>query len=76
MPQRKKPITRRSKVEDESVGRPTEHHGKHREDDESLPGSGGSKGGLNKQAGAGTLGTMQNTGLPKRGSAKPRLRGR
>lgn len=52
MPQEKQPITRRPKVEDESTGNPSEHHGKHQPWDEALPGSGGSKGGLNRQAGA------------------------
>ena len=51
MPQQKQPITRRPKVEDESTGRGTEKHGKHREGDEALPGSGGSKGGLNRESG-------------------------
>jgi hypothetical protein len=60
MPQRKKPIKQRPKVEDESTGNPTEYHGKHREQDEALPGRGGTKGGLNKNSGGGTLGTKQN----------------
>lgn len=52
MPQSNRPITKRPKVEDESTGEPpAEKHGKHRERDESLPGSGGDKGGLNKQSG-------------------------
>jgi hypothetical protein len=62
MPHRKKPIKQRPKVEDESTGNPREYHGKHGEDDESLPGRGGRKGGLNKASGRGTLGTKQNQG--------------
>src|SRR4051812_35626583 len=60
MPHRKKPITQRPKIEDESTGNPREHHGKHREADEALPGTGGTKGGLNKRSGGGTLGRKQN----------------
>ena len=56
MPQQKRPITERPKVEDESTGNGTEFHGKHREQDEALPGSGGDKAGLNKQSAAGTKG--------------------
>jgi hypothetical protein len=51
MPTSNRDITERPKVEDESVGRGSEHHGKHREGDEALPGSGGDKAGLNKAAG-------------------------
>jgi hypothetical protein len=54
MPQRKQPIKERPKVEDESTGSPSEHHGKHREQDEALPGKGSTKGGLNKQSGGDT----------------------
>ena len=54
MPQRKEPIKERPKVEDETTGNPSEHHGKHREQDEALPGKGSSKGGLNKQSGGDT----------------------
>lgn len=50
MPQRKEPIKQRPKVEDESTGKPDEHHGKHQEKDEALPGKGGNKGGLNKES--------------------------
>lgn len=51
MPQEKEPIKQRPKVEDESTGNPTEHHGKHQPWDEGLPGDGGTKGGLNRDAG-------------------------
>ena len=54
MPQRNEPITERPKIEDESTGEPTVHHGTHRQEDEALPGSGGDKGGLNKQSGGDT----------------------
>ncbi len=54
MPQREKPIKARSKAEDESTGNPSEHHGKHREQDEALPGEGGTKGGLNTESGGDT----------------------
>jgi hypothetical protein len=50
MPQQKQPITDRPKVEDESTGNGTEFHGTHQQRDEALPGSGGDKAGLNKQA--------------------------
>lgn len=52
MPQREKPIKARSKAEDESTGtpNPSEQHGKHREEDEALPGKNSEKGGLNKQS--------------------------
>jgi hypothetical protein len=51
MPQRKEPIKERPKAEDESTGNPPERHGKHRENDEALPGKGSTKAGLNKQSG-------------------------
>lgn len=70
MPQRKEPITFRPKTEDESTGNPPGFRGLHRENDEALPGSGGTKGGLNKAAGRGTLGTRQNSGLPRGRSRK------
>lgn len=54
MPQQNRPITRRPKTEDESTGNGSELHGKHREDDEALPGKGSTKGGLNRDAGGGT----------------------
>jgi hypothetical protein len=56
MPQRKEPITERPKDHDESTGspQPTEQHGKHKEQDEALPGKGSTKGGLNKQSGGDT----------------------
>lgn len=52
MPQREKPLKARTKIEDESTGtpNPSEHHGKHRADDEALPGKDSEKGGLNKQS--------------------------
>lgn len=52
MPQENRPITERPKVEDESTGRGSEKHGKHREDDEALPGKGSEKGGLGRESGA------------------------
>ncbi|HEX6589528.1 MAG TPA: hypothetical protein VF039_10930 [Longimicrobiales bacterium] len=52
MPQRNEPVTKKSKVEDESLGHGSEKHGKHREQDEALPGKGSSKGGLNRDSGA------------------------
>ncbi len=54
MPDRERPLKARPKEEDESTGKPTEHHGKHNEQDEALPGKGGEKGGLNKQSGGDT----------------------
>ena len=54
MPQQKQPITRKPKVEDEHTGSGSEKHGKHREQDEALPGKGSTKGGLNKQSGGNT----------------------
>lgn len=51
MPQQKQPVTQKPKVEDESTGHGSEKHGKHRERDEALPGSGGSKGGMNRESG-------------------------
>lgn len=72
MPHRKKPITFRPKTEDESIGNPPGRRGPHREGDEALPGKGGTKGGLNKASGAGTLGTRQNAGLPHGRSHKPK----
>ncbi len=52
MPQEKQPITQKPKVEDEHTGSGSEKHGKHREQDEALPGKGSTKGGLNKDSGA------------------------
>ena len=72
MPQRPKPIKQRAKSEDESTGNPPGHRGPHQPFDEALPGKGSSKGGLNRQAGAGSLGTKQNDGLPHGGSHKVR----
>jgi hypothetical protein len=53
MPQRNQPITDRPKVEDESTGNGSGHHGTHREQDEALPGRGSEKGGLNRDSGRG-----------------------
>jgi hypothetical protein len=73
MPQRKQPITQRPKVEDESTGSDaSERHGVHRQQDEALPGGGGTKGGLNKTAGSEGRGTKQNQGLPQGDSHKTR----
>ena len=54
MPDRERPLKARPKEEDESTGQTTEHHGKHKEQDEALPGKGSEKGGLNKQSGGDT----------------------
>lgn len=51
MPKQNQPITHRPKVADESTGTGTERHGKHREQDEALPGTGDEKGGLSRYAG-------------------------
>lgn len=53
MPQRRGPIKQRPKVEDESTGNPPERYGPHQPWDEALPGSGGTKAGLNKYSGLG-----------------------
>lgn len=50
MPKQERPVTHRPKIEDESTGNGSERHGKHREEDEALPGKGSSVGGLNKYA--------------------------
>ncbi|HET9983941.1 MAG TPA: hypothetical protein VFQ38_10155 [Longimicrobiales bacterium] len=63
MPHRKRPITQRPKVEDESIGNPPERHGPHQPYDEALPGKGGRLGGLNRQASP--PGRKQNLGRPK-----------
>lgn len=66
MPQRNQPITKRPKVEDESIGEPpAEEHGKHRERDEALPGKGSEKGGLNRESGV-------DHGTPTRGGKQSR----
>jgi hypothetical protein len=44
MPHRKKPIRSRPKSEDESIGNPPEHHGKHRAEDESRAARGATRG--------------------------------
>ena len=54
MPTDGQPVTKKPKVEDEHTGAGTQKHGKHREQDEALPGKGSTKGGLNKQAGGET----------------------
>lgn len=80
MPQQKGPIKQRPKVEDESIGNPPEKHGPHQPYDESLPGSGGTKGGLNRYAGAGRRGSSgekhrraaQPTGGTKENRGKPK----
>ena len=64
MPQQKQPITDRPRVDDRTEGDP-EFHGKHSEGDEGLPGAGGTKGGLNRDAGDGSRGSRQNDGRPK-----------
>jgi hypothetical protein len=69
MPKQERPITDRPNPADESVQEPRQRHGKHREDDEALRGSGGTKGGLNKGS---STGTKQNTGKPTGDSGKPR----
>lgn len=70
MPQQKRPIVERPKVEDESTGRGTEQHGKHREDDEALAGRGSSKGGLNRDAGRSREG-RPTRGTPGESSRRP-----
>jgi hypothetical protein len=70
MPKQNQPITRRTNAEKESVASTREHHGKHRENDEALPGRGSTKGGLNRSSGTG--GRKQNSGLPKGNSSKTR----
>ena len=54
MPQEKQPITKAPKIEDESTGNGSDRHGKHKQQDEALPGKGSTKGGLNKQSGGDT----------------------
>lgn len=51
MPKQNRPIVERPKVEDESTGRGSDRHGRHRTEDEALPGKGSAKGGLNRDAG-------------------------
>lgn len=70
MPQRKRPITHRPKVEDESTGNPTDRRGPHKDVDEALPGRGGTKGGLNKYSGTGRRGSAG-----ERRRRRPRLKG-
>lgn len=71
MPHRKKPIKQRPKVDDESIGRPREFHGKHREDDEALPGRGSTKGGLNRQSE--TRGSKQSERTPHHERERDRI---
>ena len=66
MPQRKQPITEKPKVEDESLGHGSEKHGKHKEQDEALPGKGSTKGGLNKQSRGETPGGGDESGKQRR----------
>ena len=61
MPQEKQPITKKAKVEDESVGHGSVKHGKHKEQDEALPGKGSTKGGLNKDSGADSKDTTKSS---------------
>jgi hypothetical protein len=70
MPKQKQPVTRRPNAEEERGTGTREYHGKHREEDEALPGRGSTKGGLNRSSG--TSGRKQNTGLPKGNSSKTR----
>lgn len=60
MPQRKRPIVERPKVEDESTGNPPEKHGPHQPWDEALPGRGGTKGGLNRYSGVARRGPAKS----------------
>lgn len=59
VPQRRKPITRRPKVEDESTGNPPDRRGPHQPWDEGLPGKGGTKGGLNRYSGVARRGSTK-----------------
>jgi hypothetical protein len=72
MPKEKEPITQRPNPPEESVEETSEYHGKHRENDEALPGSGGTKGGLNKASDGDARGSRQNVGQPKGNSGKTR----
>ncbi len=80
MPQRRKPIKQRPKVEDESTGNPPEKHGPHQPGDEALPGKGGTKAGLNRYAGLGRRGPAdevhrrppRTTGDTKKNEGKPK----
>jgi hypothetical protein len=67
VPQRKEPIKQRPKVEDESTGNPPERHGPHQPWDEALPGSGGTKGGLNKYSGLARRGKGAHRHSPRVG---------
>lgn len=62
MPKQEQPITHRPKVEDESTGRGSEHHGVHRQEDEALSGRGSTKGGTNRDA------ARDRAGKPTRGA--------
>jgi hypothetical protein len=59
LPQRRKPITQRPKVEDESTGNPPDRRGPHQPWDEALPGRGGTKAGLNRYSGLGRRGSSK-----------------
>jgi hypothetical protein len=73
MPKENEPITQRPNPPEDSVEETREYHGKHREEDEALPGGGGNKGGLNKDSGDGTKGgSRQNIGQPKGNFGKTR----
>ena len=51
MPRQNRPITHAPTEERSSVGHGSEYHGKHREEDDALPGRGSTKGGLNRSGG-------------------------
>ena len=68
MPQRNEPVTRKPKVEDESLGSGSEKHGKHKQQDEALPGKGSAKGGLNKDSGADSNDASKSTRGGRQGS--------
>jgi len=76
MPKQKQPITERPKVEDESIGTGTERHGKHREEDEALPGKGDDKGGLSKYSGESNQPSRTAGGRPQEehGARNPKSR--
>lgn len=83
MPKRKRPITQRAKVEDESIGNPPDRRGPHQPWDEGLPGRGGTKGGLNRYSGLARRGgggghrrSPQATGGGKENRGKQGKRGR
>lgn len=61
MPKQEQPIMHRPKEEDESIGRGSERHGVHRQEDEGLSGKGSRKGGMNRDSG------RDRSGKPTRG---------